>query len=865
VNEVRELGVPATPSLEMAHVLFLDIVAYSRLRMDQQQRVIHDLQEAVRRTPEFARAQASDELIRLPTGDGMALVFFRDPEAPVRCALELTKILRDTPEIKLRMGIHAGPVYRIADINANRNVAGGGINIAQRVMDCGDAGHILLSKAMADVLAEISSWTEHLRDLGEAEVKHGVRVHLYNLCAGDTGNPDIPQKLKTARLPEADARTKTTNRKISLAIAAAVIVSLAVVGGFLFRTQKVHALTEKDTVLLADFDNATEDPVFNDTLKQALAVEIEQSPFLNTLSEQKVRDTLQLMGESPDQRLTQDVARRVCLRTGSKALLEGRISKGDSQYVIVLNTINCANGEALSRQLARATNKDAVLDVLGQTADTLRAKLGESLSSIRKYDMPLEEATTPSLDALSAYTLAKKTQREKGDAASILHYKRAIEFDPRFALAYSGLAVAYNNLGQVYFAGENARKAYDLRDRVSEREKLRIAAFYHSYFTGDVSQAIGAYELWVQSFPRDYLPRASLASLYGVLGQYEKGVSEAQAALRLDPDSVVVYSNLGADYLAVGRLDQAKEILDQSVQRNIDGTVLRLTRYQLAFLEGDAAGMAAHVAWAEHKPGEGLLLSSQSDTEAYYGHLRKARDISRRAVEASGRSDMPEAAAIWEANAALRESDFGNRDLARRGAESATSHATGKQLWALAALAFARAGDSARAESLAQKLQQDYGSDTLLRCYWLPVIRGSIALNRGDAAKALENLQDAAPYDLANPFPVSASPVGNMYSTYLRGQAYLLASQGSLAAAEFQKILDHRGTVMNGSVGTLAQAQLARALALSGDTDKARATYQNFFQLWKDADPDIPILKQAKDDYAKLSAEHPRQRPNKGK
>jgi eukaryotic-like serine/threonine-protein kinase len=851
MNHAPEVAVEAPP-LEIAHVLFLDIVAYSRLRMDQQQQIIRDLQDAVRATPSFRRAQSLDQLILLPTGDGMALVFFRDPEAPVRCALELTKILRDKPEIQLRMGLHTGPVYRIADINANRNVAGGGINIAQRVMDCGDAGHILASKAMADVLRELSSWNEHLRDLGEAEVKHGVRVHLFSLCTAEAGNPEVPQKLRAAKASAVAASTHTPKKhRLFLGVAAAVVITASVGAVFFLCTQKVRALTEKDTVVLADFENSTTDPVFDDTLKQALTVEIEQSPFLSTLSDQKVRDTLRLMGQPADQRLTEDLARQVCLRAGSTAFLDGRISRGDTQYVVALNAINCASGDALARALTRAANKDAILDALGQTADTLRSKLGESLSSIRKYDAPLEQATTPSLDALNAYTLATKTHREKGDAASIVQYRRAIELDPHFALAYSGLAIAYNNLGQVSAAGENAQKAYDLREHVSEREKLRIAAFYHTYVTGNVDQAISAYELWAQSFPRDALPRAGLASLYGVLGQYGKGIDAAQDALRLDPDAALNYSNLAADYLAVSRRDDAKQILDQATPK-VDSTILRLTKYQLAFLQRDAAGMAAQLSWSAHKPGEGLFLSAESDTAAFYGHLRKAREISERAVEASGRNDMAESAAIWQANAALREADFGNREPALRGAAAAANRATGKQVWALAALTFARAGDAARAESLAQKLQQSYPDDTLLHYYWLPVIRASIALNHGDGATAITLLQDAAPYDLADPFPVTASPVGNLYSVYLRGLAYLQTGDANSATAEFRKILVRQGLIMNGSVGALSQAQLARAFALSGDTAKARSAYQDFFQLWKDADPDIPILKQAKSDFAKL-------------
>src|SRR5271156_5149854 len=383
----------SSPEMEIAHVLFMDIVAYSRLPMDEQQRVIHQLQEIVRSTPEFTHAQADDQLIRLPTGDGMALVFFRDPQSPVRCALEVTKELRNHPDIKVRMGIHCGPVYRVADINANRNVAGGGINIAQRVMDCGDSGHILVSEVVADVLQQLSSWNSRLQDLGEAEVKHGVRVHLFNLHTEEAGNPEMPQKVRAARNAAAQSKSGAAKKKRSLSVLAASVVVAGLVGGFFVATRSAHALSEKDTIVLADFDNSTGDHVFDDTLKQALAVEIEQSPFLNTLSEQKVHDTLQLMGETGGDHLTADMERQVCVRAGSKALLKGSISALGNQYVIGLNAINCASGDSLANEQTRAGSKDAVLDVLGKAGKTVRGKLGESLSSIRKYDTPLEEAS----------------------------------------------------------------------------------------------------------------------------------------------------------------------------------------------------------------------------------------------------------------------------------------------------------------------------------------------------------------------------------------------------------------------------------------------------------------------------------------
>ncbi|MGA2418640.1 MAG: tetratricopeptide repeat protein [Candidatus Acidiferrum sp.] len=843
----------SSPAMEIAHVLFMDVVAYSRLPMDEQQRVIHQLQELVRSTPEFEHAQADDQLIRLPTGDGMALVFFRDPQSPVRCALEVTKQLRNHPDIKVRMGIHCGPVYRVADINANRNVAGGGINIAQRVMDCGDGGHILVSAAMAEVLEQLSSWNSCLQDLGDTEVKHGVRVHLYNLCNAEGGNPEIPQKIRTAHNAAAQTKSGAVNKKRSIGLLAASAVVAVLIGGFFFTTRSVHALSDKDTIVLADFDNSTGDSVFDGTLKQALAVEIEQSPFLNALSEQKVRDTLQLMGESNGEHLTADQERQVCVRSGGKALLKGSISALGNQYVLGLNAINCATGDSLASGQTRAPGKEAVLDVLGKLGKTVRGKLGESLSSIRKYDTPLEEATTPSLDALSAYTMGRKTQREKGDAASITFFKRALYVDPKFALAYAGLAAAYNNLGQVQNASENAQKAFDLREHVSEREKLRITAFYYSYVNGDVTQALQAYDVWSQSYPRDYLPRANMGNLYILLGQYDKAIAATQEARRLEPENAHVYSNLATAYLGLGQTEQATKVVAQAAQERVDSTVLRVSRYQLGFLRDDTAEMARDVAWAAHLPGsEGVLLSTQSDTEAYFGRLRAARNVSQRAEDSSVGNDMPEAAAIWQGNEALREADFGNRELARKEAESAVKRAAGRQVWILAALTFARAGDEARADSLTKTLEQNYPSDLLLRNYWLPVIRGSSALERGDTAKAVELLQAVSPYDLVNPFPISSSPLGNMYSIYVRGQAYAQNHQAALAVAEFQKIIDQRGTVLNAPIGALAHVQLARAAELSGDTAKARAQYQEFLELWKNADPDIPILKEAKAESAKI-------------
>src|ERR1700722_1670 len=423
-----------THCLEMAHVLFMDIVAYSTLPMDQQETILGELQGAVGKTSEFARAQAEDQLIRLPTGDGMALVFFHDPEAPVRCALELSRSLRDHPEIKLRMGVHTGPVYRVADINANRNVTGGGINIAQRVMDCGDAGHILVSGAEAEVLGQLTAWRPMLHDLGEAEVKHGVRVHLYNLYGGEAGNPEPPKKITAQRtaLSLAASGAKKKKRSFEMIVVTTILI-IASVFGWLFHTRKAQALTDKDTVVLADFANTTGDAIFDDTLKTALDVSLRQSPFLNVLSDSEVEKTLQLMTRPADTKLTPGVVRELCQRAGSKAYLAGTIGSLGSEYVLGLKAVNCRSGDTLAEEQVTAGSKERVLDAVGEAASKLRGELGESLATVQTFDVPLEQASTSSLEALQAYSLAVKAYDEKGYTAALPYLQRAIQLDPNFA------------------------------------------------------------------------------------------------------------------------------------------------------------------------------------------------------------------------------------------------------------------------------------------------------------------------------------------------------------------------------------------------------------------------------------------------
>jgi serine/threonine protein kinase/tetratricopeptide (TPR) repeat protein len=636
-------------------------------------------------------------------------------------------------------------------------------------------------------------------------------------------------------------------------VPAAVIVVALIAGGVYWGSRSTSSvattpLTEKDTVVLADFDNKTGDSVFDDALKQALAVDLGQSPFLNILSERRVGETMQLMGRKPGDRITLDVAREICLRTGTKALLNGSISRLGTQYVIGLEAINCNTGDVLAKEQAEASAKEGVLKTLDQVATSMRTKLGESLTSVEKFDVPIE-ATTNSLEALMAFSMGVRVAREKGPAEGISFYKRALELDPNFATAYALLGLNYANLGQPTRAAEELEKAYQLRDRVSEREKLRISANYYYIVTGELEKEAQTYQLWVQSYPNDSVPHGNLGANYSALGQYDQALPELKKGIALAPDTVVGYQNIGLVYLALGQFDKAKAALDSAAALKLDAGSLHLMAYYLGFLQNDSATMAQHVAWGAGKPGdEDPLLAAQSDTEGYYGRLAAARDFARRAVDSAVRADSKETAALWQANGALREAEFGNAAQARQAANAALSLSPGRDVKVLAAVAFARAGDIPHARALADELEKTYPTNTTLKLYWFPIVRAAIALGNQKPSDAVVALEAVAPYEFGEPPPFQ---IGTIYAAYIRGEAYLASHDGATAAREFQKFLDHRGLVVNYPLASLARLGLARAYALSGDTAKAKATYQDFLKLWKDADPDIPVLKEAKAEYAK--------------
>src|SRR5579862_7562347 len=647
--------------------------------------------------------------------------------------------------------------------------------------------------------------------------------------------------------------TKAPASKVGLYIGVAVLVVAIVAVGLYLRSRsgapaaQATPLSEKDSVVLADFENKTGDAVFDDALKQALAVELGQSPFLNVLSDRKVNEALGMMGRKANLPITMDVGRELCLRTGSKALLGGTISGLGSHFLIELTAVACNSGDTLAKEQAEATNKEDVLKALSKASSSLRTKLGESLPSVQKFDVPIE-ATTPSLEALKAYSMAITTLREKGDAPAVPFLKRAVELDPNFPLAYAQLGILYGNLRQPSAALQNATKAYELRDRVTERERLRIASDYFAA-TGELDKEAQTYELWIASYPRDFTPHLDLGTNYAYMGQYDKAVIEAQQAQQLNPDAIVGYQNLAAVYFCMNRIDDAKATFDQAAAHKLDGGTLRQGIYELAFLRNDTALMAQQVSWAAGKPGdEDPLLSLQSDTEAFYGRMSKARDFSRRAVDSALRADSKETAALWQANAALREAELGNAAAAKQGVSAALAILPGRDVTVISALTLARAGDTTRAKALVKELEKGYPNNTLLKLYWLPTINGMIDVSEGKGSQATLDLEPALPYETGQ----SGLTINYVYPAYVRGQAYLAVHNGPAAAAEFQKLLNSRGIVGNYLTGALAHLQIGRAYALTGDSAKAKAAYQEFFQLWKDANPDIPILKEARAEFAKL-------------
>ncbi len=637
----------------------------------------------------------------------------------------------------------------------------------------------------------------------------------------------------------------------------AILAVLALSVGGYFYLRRTPKLTEKDTIVLADFANSTGDPVFDDTLRQGLAVQLEQSPFLSLISDERIRQMLKLMAKPADARLTPEVAREICERTASTAVLDGSIASLGSQYVLTLRAKDCRSGDVLDEEQVQAARKENVLNALSQIASRFRTRVGESLSTVKGHDTPLAEATTPSLEALKAYSVGWQVSFSSGSAASVPFLQRAIEIDPNFASAYAALGRMYGDIGESALSARNTSKAYQLRDRVGDQEKFFISVNYDLQVTGNLEKVQQTCDLWRQAYPRAWLPHALLSGgIYSQLGKYEQSVEEARIAIGMDPDFSIGYSILAASYVALERTGEAEKTLQRASARKLDIPDFCVQRYVIAFLKDDKTGMEREAAQSREKRGlDDWISNAEGFVLAYSGRLEAARKMSRRAADLARKAERRDTEALYETDAAVREALFGNVSAARRRAGHALELSKSREVEYGAAFGLAVTGDSSRSQALTEDLSIRFPEDTRVQFNYAPTLRALLALNRSQPSNAVELLQTAIPYEVGIPTEGGSEfllGAGSLYPAYVRGLAYLAAHRGTEAAAEFQGILDHRGVVLCDPVGALAHVQLGRAYALSGDKVKAKSAYHDFLTLWKDADPDIPILKQAKADYANL-------------
>jgi len=677
--------------------------------------------------------------------------------------------------------------------------------------------------------------------------------------------PTVENNGKSSPVPAKGWRTGN-GAKAGLWGAATVMLLAGLTLGGYRSLHPTRGLTERDKLVVSDFVNTTGDRVFDGALRQGLTVQLEQSPFFSLVSEERIQGTLPLMAQPSNAQLTPKIARDLCQRVGSVAVINGSIASLGRQYVLDLKAVECRTGDSLAEEQVTADSKEQVLKSLAQASTSLRRKLGESLSSVQRFDTPIEQATTPSLEALQAYSLGMKFLIGKSDFnAALPLFQRAIDLDPNFAVAYSGLALTYLNLAETDLASKAAEKAYELRAGVSEPEKLLIEANYYQFVTGDLEKARQTCQVWSQTYPRDHSPRGFNGGIYAALGQYDRALEESQVNLRLDPTSALGYGGLALSYLYVGRLKEARATAAEALSKELDSPLLRDDLYELAFLENDAPGQAEQLDWASGKPGvEDFMLAMQSHTAAYTGEVSKARDSFRRAVAAAERAEEKETVALYQADAAEWEAMLGFGAEARERARAALSGWRGRDVefsaaWGLA-LANNAYGEQAEIANLLDDLAKRFPEDTLVRFNYLPTLRAQVALNRGYPLQAIEVLEASAPYELGTPggfgFPQTLSPV------YVRGQAYLAAHRGPEAAAEFRKVLSHRGIVFNEPIGALAHLGLARAYAMqaAAASDKnrpqlranTRSAYEDFLKLWQEADPNIPVLTQARAEYDRV-------------
>jgi eukaryotic-like serine/threonine-protein kinase len=699
--------------------------------------------------------------------------------------------------------------------------------------------------ALRKVLGETSGGQQYIETVSKLGYRFvaPVRENRDEGKPGASRQPStVEQELGIVRAPT----SPTWSRRLWLAaglLLVAIMVAVLV-------SSRPAKLTDKDTIVLADFANTTGDPVFDDALRQGLSAQLEQTPFMNLLSEERITQTLSLMSRPKDSRLTPDLAREVCQRTASTAVLDGAIAKVGTQYLLTLKAIDCSNGESLGSAEAQAIDKDHVLAAMSKSASEIRSQLGESLSSVKKYDAPAESVTTSSLEALKAYSLGYQAMVVKSDyTGSLPLFQRAISFDPKFAMAYARMGTSYADLNETVRSAESVRRAYELRERVSEREKFYIASHYEMLVTGNLEAARKIYELSAQTYPYD-TRLGNLGFLYSELGEYDKALAEYKDDLKLNPEQGDAYADLSSAYLQLNRLDEASATARQAQAQKIDVPEVHLNLYWVAFLRNDTAGMEREAGALMGKPGgEDQMLNYEADTALYRGHLGEARNLARRAIESARKADEKEAQALYFAEAAIREALVGNASFAKQQAQAALALSNGKDVEGLSAITLGLAGDSVTATRLADDLGKRFPENTIVQFNYLPTIHAAVLLQRGDAGKAINTLAIATPYELGTNF-VTLTFV--LYPVYLRGEAYLASKQGTAAAAEFQKILDHPGVVRSEPIGALAHWKLGKAYALSGQTSKAKIAYQDFLTLWKDADPDLIVLKQVKAEYAKL-------------
>jgi eukaryotic-like serine/threonine-protein kinase len=746
-------------------------------------------------------------------GDTSALIFQaildRAPTPPIRLNPELPPKLEDIINKALEKDRNLR-YQHAADIRAD----------LQRLKRDTDTGRAVAASSGSVAAAP---------DSGSKPVAQAVLPASSAVMPASGTAPAVPQRPKKAwKIP---------------AVIAAVLIATLLGGGLFLRSRRTSILTEKDTIVLAEFANTTGDPVFDSTLKQALAIDLDQSPFLRVVPPARVQTMLTFMGRSPDERLTADLARDLCLRVGSKAMLSGSIASLGTQYILTLNAVNCQTGDSLAQQQAEASSKEQVLAALGSAASKLRGTLGESLASVQKFDVPIEQVTTASLDALKAFALGNAEFDRGSEMAALPFYRRAIELDPNFAFVYARMGVIYSNAGELEPAKEYTRKAYELRDRVSEREKLYITEHYYQTVTGELDKEIETLDLYQRTYPSDSVPGNNLSVSYAQIGDQEKSAEAARHSVLADPNSASAYENLAMAYAKMGRTDEARQTTDQALKQFPNSDDMHWVALWIALAYEKPDEVQSQLAWAKGRPYEFAFLALRARALQSEGKLRLATELTQQALEIEKNQDLKEVE--WEdlGRLSLTQADFGSCEQARQNAETIP---TGKTRVAsvLAGYVFATCGEAAKAETIASDLAKNYPLDTLTQKLAIPQIRARIELQRGNSSKAIEQLRSTEPYQFG--FVADGMPI------YLRGLAYLQAKQGPQAVAEFQKILDHKSAFGASPYVSLARLGLARALALSGDSAKARIDYQDFFTKWKDADPDIPILNQAKAEYAKL-------------